>query len=120
MFFPNLSIYHFFIYIIKFFYCLLLLGKIFTLNLKHYKTCSQHHMYTILDQISSFSYFIFSHMWLQDVTLRTRKFVLSYIYHVIRMSAVVYVSSRMFKINRVFYAANNAGIGGRCDVFFPG
>ena len=36
------------------------------------------------------------------------------------MSALVEVPAIRFKSTRIVYAANYAGIGGRCDVFFQG
>ena len=73
IFVPSISIYHIFISIIKFFCCFLLLGQIFTWNLQSYTTNIQHHLYTIFEKKESFSYFYFSHMRLQHVTLTTRK-----------------------------------------------
>ena len=39
---------------LKGFCCLLLLGEIFNLNIQHSKTCNQHHIYTIFEQIPIF------------------------------------------------------------------
>ena len=58
---PSLLIYHVFISIVKFFYCILLIGQIKKLMLKHSNTCIQHHIYTIIEKIFRFSYFIFRH-----------------------------------------------------------
>ena len=69
VFVSNLSISHVFIYIIKFSCCLLLLGKIINLNIKHSKTCNQHHLYTIFKKIQLFSCFIFIYTHIQWVTL---------------------------------------------------
>ena len=76
---PNVSIYHIFISIIKFF-CLLLLEKIPNLNLQHSKKYIQHNIYTIFKKISSFSSFIFCHTRLQHVALTTREDV--FIFHI--------------------------------------
>ena len=74
IFVPSFSTYHIFLSIIKFFSCFsLLLGQLFTLNLIHPKTCIQYNIYSIFDQISSFSCFTFRHIWLQRMTLITRK-----------------------------------------------
>ena len=54
IFVPSFSISHLFVYIINVFYCFLLLGKLLTLNIQHYKTCNQHHIYTIVEEIPSF------------------------------------------------------------------
>ena len=86
---PNFSISHIFISIIKFLYCLLLLGKLFTLNIQHSNKCIQHHISTIFEQICSFSCFIFRHTRLQHVTLKTRECVLSSICQVKRLSVLV-------------------------------
>ena len=86
---PIFSIYHIFTSIIRVFCRLLLLGNIFNLNIQHSKTCNQHHLYTIFEQIPSFSCFIFSHTRLQRVILITRKGVLSSICKVKRMYTLV-------------------------------
>ena len=70
IFVPTFSISHIFISIIKFFCCFsLLLGYLFTLNIIQPKTYIQHNIYTIFEQIYSFSCFIFSHARIQHVTL---------------------------------------------------
>ena len=54
---------------------------VFTLNLQGYNTCIYDNLYTIYEQISSFSCFIFIHMRLQHVTITTMKgfFYLPYV-----------------------------------------
>ena len=47
-------------------------GKLFTLNIPHHKTFTQHNIYTIFDKIVRFSCFIFIHTRLQRGTLTTR------------------------------------------------
>ena len=88
---PDISISHIFLSKIKVFCCFLLLGQLFTLNIQHYEKFIQHHPYTIFEQISSFSRFIFSHTRLQGAALITREVVLSSIFQVKRMSILVYV-----------------------------
>ena len=76
IFVPSFLISHTFISVIIFFCCFsLLLEQIFTLNVLNSKTCIQHNIYTIFEEISSFSLFIFIHTRLQRVTLTTRKIV---------------------------------------------
>ena len=86
---PNFSIFHIFLSIIRFFCCFFILGKLFNLNIQHYKTCIQHHIYNILEKIFSFSCFIFSHTRLQYMTLTTREGVLSSICQVKSMYALI-------------------------------
>ena len=83
---PNFSIYHIILYILKFLCCFLILGQLFTLNLQHSKKCIQHRIYTIFDQIYSFSLFIFIHTHLQRVTLITRKGI--FIFHISNQEVV--------------------------------
>ena len=86
---PNFSISHIFISVIKSLCYSLLLGQLINRNIQHSKTCIQNNPYTIFEQISSFSCFVFSHMRLQRVTLISRKGVLSSICKVTRMYASV-------------------------------
>ena len=89
IFVASFSIYHVFISIIKFLYCFLLLGKLFTLIIQHSKTCNQHNLYTIFDKIPSLSWVIFFHTWLQCGPLTTTKGVLSCIFQAKRISSLV-------------------------------
>ena len=89
IFVPSFSISNLFMSIIKVFCCLLLLGKLFTLNIQHSKICNQHHIDTIIDQVTSFSCFISGHTQLQCVPITTREGALSSIFQVKRMSAFV-------------------------------
>ena len=66
IFVTNFSISHILISIIKLLYCFtLIFGQIFTFNILHPNTCIQHNIYTIFEQISSFSCFVFIHTWIQ-------------------------------------------------------
>ena len=58
---PNFSISHIFPSVIKCFCCFSLLGRLFTSNIQHSKTCIQHHFYTIFEKISSVSCLVFIH-----------------------------------------------------------
>ena len=51
IFVPNLSISHIFISILKFFYCFLILGQLFTWNIQPCTTLIQHQPYTIFEKI---------------------------------------------------------------------
>ena len=73
--------------IINFFCCFLLLGKLFTWNIHHYKIHIQHHFYTTFEKIFSFSCLIFKHMQFQRVTLITRKCV--FIFHLSGQGSVL-------------------------------
>ena len=73
IFVPSFSISHLFFSTTNVFYCLLILGKLFNLNIQHSKTCIQHCLYTKFEEISSFSYFIFIYTWLQCVMLTTKE-----------------------------------------------
>ena len=48
IFIPSFSISHIFISIVFFFWCLLLSGQLFTLNIQHSNTYTLYHLYTIL------------------------------------------------------------------------
>ena len=76
VFIPDFLVSHIFVSILKFSFGLLLFGQIFTFHLQHSNIWIQHHIYTIFEKISSFSYFILSYTRLQLVTLPTRKGVL--------------------------------------------
>ena len=56
----------------KVFYCILLLGQMFTFYIQNSNTCNQHHIYTIFEQISNLSCSIFGHTCIQCMTLTTR------------------------------------------------
>ena len=86
---PIFSIPHVFISINIIFCCFLPLQKLFTLNIQHSNEFTQHHLYTIFEQIFSFSCFVFSHTQIQCAALTTREGVLYSICQVERLSALV-------------------------------
>ena len=82
-----------------FFCCFLNLGNIFTFNLQDYKTCIQHHIYTIVDKISSILWFLSSSKcrsnawhWQQGELLQ------NYIFQVERISELVYIPEIRLKL----------------------
>ena len=70
----NFSISHKFPSVIICFFCFLLLGHIFPLNIQQSKICIQHNLYTIFDKMSIVSCCVFSHTRIQCMTLTTREF----------------------------------------------
>ena len=86
IFVPSLSISRVFISIIKNLCFLLLLGKLFALNIQHSKICNQYHLYTIFEQIPSFPCFFLSYTQIQCVSLTNREGVLYSICQIKRMS----------------------------------